>query len=323
MNAITKTDRAPALPVLSPTNFGELERFATIAAKSEFVPKEFRGRPADVMLAVQMGSELGLAPLQALQNIACINGRPSLWGDAMLALCTASPLCDDVQETMEGSGDELTAVCVAKRKGRAPVTGRFSVTDAKRAGLWQTEARVTRRRRDGNGTYEAENDSPWFRYPDRMLKMRARGFALRDAFPDLLRGMIAREEAEDYPGKTIEAVAEPVVAAPSPVDKSPQPVDNSGNGDAVTQPNPEAEALENARRFTSQAAEQFRRAATRAAIDAVERNYARHVARLRIAYPDLASQFDEAKLQAEERVAMQGDPVEAAAERGADLLSGG
>jgi len=89
------------------------------------------------------------------------------------------------------------------------------------------------------------------------------------------------------------------------------------------QVDPEVEALENARRFTSQAAEQFRRAATRAAIDAVERNYARHTARLRIAYPDLAAQFDEAKLQAEERVAMAPDLVDEIPERGADLLSGG
>jgi hypothetical protein len=32
-----------------------------------------------------------------------------------------------------------------------------------------------------------------------MLKMRARGFAIRDAFPDVLSGIITREEAEDYP----------------------------------------------------------------------------------------------------------------------------
>ena len=29
--------------------------------------------------------------------------------------------------------------------------------------------------------------------------MRARGFALRDAFPDVLKGMITAEEAQDYP----------------------------------------------------------------------------------------------------------------------------
>lgn len=34
--------------------------------------------------------------------------------------------------------------------------------------------------------------------------MRARGFALRDAFPDLLNGLISQEEAQDYPAQTIE-----------------------------------------------------------------------------------------------------------------------
>jgi hypothetical protein len=42
-----------------------------------------------------------------------------------------------------------------------------------------------------------------------MLQMRARGFALRDAFPDVLRGLISAEEAEDIPtGKTIEGTAD-------------------------------------------------------------------------------------------------------------------
>ena len=38
----------------------------------------------------------------------------------------------------------------------------------------------------------------WKSYPDRMLQMRARGFALRDSFPDVLKGLITREEAQDY-----------------------------------------------------------------------------------------------------------------------------
>ncbi len=39
---------------------------------------------------------------------------------------------------------------------------------------------------------------PWTQYPERMLKLRARGFTLRDAFPDVLKGIKAREEVEDY-----------------------------------------------------------------------------------------------------------------------------
>jgi len=183
--------------ILRPASFNELAQFSTMAAKSSMVPPGFRNKPEDIMLAVQMGSEVGLSPMQALQNIAVINHRPSLWGDAMLGLCRASAACEDIVEKMEGEGDAMTAVCMAKRRGSSPVVARFSVADAKKAGLWGKQG-------------------PWQQYPARMLQMRARGFALRDAFPDVLRGLISAEEAQDtpppvaHPGPTIEARAEVV-----------------------------------------------------------------------------------------------------------------
>ncbi|MFT8980094.1 hypothetical protein [Gluconobacter oxydans] len=178
MNAVTTTQgHAPAIQISS---FSELMRFAEIAAGSGMVPKDYVGKPAAILIAVQMGSELGLAPMQSMQNIAVINGRPSVWGDALLGLVKASPVCDDVVETLEGEGDRVTAICVAKRKGKSPVEARFSVQDAKDAGLWS-------------------KPGPWKQYSKRMLQMRARGFALRDAFPDVLRGLITAEEAADIP----------------------------------------------------------------------------------------------------------------------------
>ena len=50
------------------------------------MPREFQAKPNNILVAVQWGFEIGLAPMQALQNIAVINGRPSLWGDSLLAL---------------------------------------------------------------------------------------------------------------------------------------------------------------------------------------------------------------------------------------------
>jgi hypothetical protein len=152
-----------------------------MVAASDFAPKDFRGKPESCLLAIQHGSEIGLSPMQSLQNIACINGRPAIWGDAALALCLASPVCDGIHELMEGDGDNMTAVCQTSRKGKdANVVGRFSVADAKRAGLWG-------------------KSGPWTQYPKRMLQLRARGFALRDAFPDVLKGLVTAEEAQDYP----------------------------------------------------------------------------------------------------------------------------
>lgn len=156
-------------------------KFGEMVAASEFAPKDFRGKPASCVLAIQAGSEIGLAPLQALQSIAVVNGRPAVFGDAALAVAKASPVCEYVTEKIEGDGEQMVATCTAKRRGYPEATVvRFTVADAKKAGLWGKAG-------------------PWSQYPRRMLQMRARGFALRDAFPDVLKGLVTAEEAQDYP----------------------------------------------------------------------------------------------------------------------------
>ena len=164
-----------------PTTFSEAKTFAGELAASNLVPKAYAGKPLDILVAIQWGNEIGLAPMQALQNISVINGKPSVYGDAAMALVQAHPACEGVEEFFEGEGTpNPVAVCIAHRRGRKPVTAKFSVDDAVRAGLWKKQG-------------------PWTQYPKRMLQMRARGFALRDAFPDALKGLITTEEADDYP----------------------------------------------------------------------------------------------------------------------------
>jgi hypothetical protein len=188
MTTELSTQRASALALQS---FDDAFRFAKMVAASEFAPKDFKGKAESCLLAIQHGSEVGLSPMQSLQSIAVINGRPTIWGDSALALVQACPVCEYVREYMEGEGDNLTAVCEAKRQGYpAPTTVRFSVADAKKASLWG-------------------KTGPWTQYPSRMLQLRARGFALRNAFADALRGLVTAEEAQDYPTQP-----EPVVVRP-------------------------------------------------------------------------------------------------------------
>jgi hypothetical protein len=190
----------------APTTITEAIQFSEMLASSQMVPKQYQGKPQDIMVCVQWGMELGLAPLQALQNIAVINGKPSVYGDAAMALVQASPLCEGVEEFIEGEGTtNLIAVCVAHRKGRKPVRSTFSVEDAKRAGLWGKQG-------------------PWQAYPKRMLAMRARGFALRDAFPDVLKGLITAEEAQDYPSEDKPRQARDITPA-NPLDALAPPAD--------------------------------------------------------------------------------------------------
>jgi hypothetical protein len=165
----------------APSTITEAIQFSEMLANSTMVPKSYQGKPQDIMVCVQWGMELGLPPMQALQGISVINGKPSVWGDAMMAMVQASPVCEGIEESIEDEGTvNPVAICIARRKGRAPVIVRFSVEDAKRAGLWGKQG-------------------PWQAYPKRMLQMRARGFALRDAYPDVLKGLISTEEAQDYP----------------------------------------------------------------------------------------------------------------------------
>ena len=162
---------------LTPSSLKEAMEYAQIIANSTMVPKNYQGKPGDILVAVQMGAELGLKPIQALQNIAVINGRPSVYGDALLALVQAHPSFEDVKEAFDEKTN--TAFCTVKRKNQDEYTVSFSSEDAKKAGLWGKAG-------------------PWSQYPKRMLQMRARSFALRDKFADALSGLIMAEEAQDY-----------------------------------------------------------------------------------------------------------------------------
>jgi hypothetical protein len=190
MTTELSTNTTPARG-LALASFDDAFRFATMVAKSDFAPKDFKGKPESCLLAIQHGSEIGLSPMQSLQNIACINGRPAIWGDAALAVAMASPVCEYVTEKIDGDGESMVATCEAKRRGyEKPTVARFSVADAKKAGLWG-------------------KSGPWSQYSRRMLQLRARGFALRDAFPDVLKGLVTAEEAQDYP-----TTPEPVTVRP-------------------------------------------------------------------------------------------------------------
>jgi hypothetical protein len=205
----------------APKSVQEAWWLAQMIAKSSLVPKEFLGKPEEILIALQLGAEIGLPPMQSLQSIAVINGRPSVWGDGFLAVLVSSPVYrshDEYYEvrgerrdgltTADWSSDDTAAVCTFWRRDREdPITRRFTVGQAKKANL-------------------LGKTGPWQSYPDRMLSMRARSWAGRDAFPDVLRGMVAREEAADLPPIDTEYRVEPMQprrASEARTSSSPRP----------------------------------------------------------------------------------------------------
>ena len=183
------TDQLSIRSKFEPTTFEQLGSFVEMIAKAGMTPRSHcdqNGRPnlASMQAAIVFGDTLGVGPLASLRNICVINNMPSVWGDLALALCKRHPECIDIIEEPIENGWR----CIAKRRGKADVVREFSVKDAEIAGLWEGKGVKDDKRR---------KYSPWVKYPQRMLQMRARGFAIRDQFPDALTGLQIAEEYID------------------------------------------------------------------------------------------------------------------------------
>ena len=158
-------------------------------ASSDLVPKAYKGKPLDLYLAMELGYQIGMTIAQAIQGIAVINGRPCVWGDDMLALCMNHPdFVDIIEEPMVQDNTIIGYRTTVKRRGMTDELSIFTLDMARKAGL-------------------LGKPGPWTQYPERMLRMRARAFGLRNRFPDALKGIKVREEVEDY----VDADYSPVV----------------------------------------------------------------------------------------------------------------
>lgn len=161
-----------SVSAILPQSFEEAWRIAGALAASGMTPKDINTQEK-VLAVIMAGAEIGMAPFQSLQSFAVINGRPALWGDGMLATVRKFGVKVD-ERFVDG-----VAVCTVTRSDtNEEITRTFSEADAVRAGLWKKQG-------------------PWTTYPQRMLQMRARAWALRDGCADMLRGMKMAEEAQD------------------------------------------------------------------------------------------------------------------------------
>lgn len=219
--AVVQQEKATAIQTheggrgLNLSSLEDMFRFAKYVAASGLAPKGME-KPETILLTLEMGAEVGLAPMQSIQNIAVVNGRPTIWGDAVPGLVHASGKQEYYTQKKIGTPntDSYGYEVTSKRRGNPePIVTTFTVADAKKAGLW------------GKG-------GPWTFYPDRMLLNRARAFNARDNFPDVLKGMYTTEEIQDASfevldsrpledGDKTSALADKVAGMAAPAQKEP------------------------------------------------------------------------------------------------------
>ena len=176
--AIHEPAAVPAHP-MTPTlgmqlrTLAEYMEFADIAIKSGLALGHKNA--ASVVIALQMGAELGLSPMQALRNVHIIQGRPLPSADCLVAVARSHPACMYLvpkEQTAERATWETH-----RRGDPAPTSYTFTMADAKAAKL--------------------TGKDNWTTYPARMLSARAKAFLVRDVYPDRLAGVLTVEEAQD------------------------------------------------------------------------------------------------------------------------------
>jgi hypothetical protein len=150
--------------------------YSKALSSSDLLPHAYRGKPANVLVALALGEALGIAPTTALYGINVIQGKPTLSAETMRAIVLARGHRFDVVTFTEV---EATVACARAERPGDVSTFSFTLEDAKRAGLV-------------GGNYD--------KYPKAMLLARATSQACRAIFPDVLAGVsYTPDELDDVP----------------------------------------------------------------------------------------------------------------------------
>lgn len=175
---------APEQKGLAIQNFNDLERIAGYLAGSKLIPVPLQNKPADVAIILWKAHELGFSPMQGMDSIDVIQGKPALKPEAQLALIYSRVPEAEVQ--IEQDHQKVLVKVTMKRPGKSPYTATWDMARAKQLGL------------DQKPNYKAQ--------PMTMLKWRAVGEAARTVFSDITRGMYNTEEATDFTNENVPQV---------------------------------------------------------------------------------------------------------------------
>lgn len=176
----------------------------TISA-SNLLPEAYRGRPENVLIAVETGAALGIPAIQALNSINVIKGKAAMSADLMASLVRRAGHKLRIRQ----DGMSVTAELVRADDPDFTFTVTWDQQKAKTAGLW------------GKGS--------WATYPDQMLRARAITEVCRQGASDALMGVIyTPDELTDTPTSAkpvqggLRERMKPAVTTPEP-EPAPEP----------------------------------------------------------------------------------------------------
>src|SRR5690625_115729 len=170
-------------------------RLGNALCQTDFVPKDFKGKPEAAAAAILAGKALGLDPMNSLQNIFVIHGKPALYARTMAGMVMEHG--HELQRTV-ATPEQVTIM--ARRKGQAEWQEfTWTIDRAKAAGYTK------------NKLYQSD--------PIAMHTAKAQAEACRTIAPGVLTG-VATCSVEGHRLDNIEAPTRP--------SRTAQPIDEPG-----------------------------------------------------------------------------------------------
>lgn len=180
----TKSVEMPIVPTaatreLTPGIWAMIEKMSPVMHQAHLFGVTSPAQAAAIMLK---GYELGLSMTASFELVQVIQGKPALSPRGAMAILLSSPLVEEIKiERLDEKGTFTGYRCHMTRKNGFSFVGRFTMEDAKRAGL-------------------VKPDSGWMKYPENMCLWRAVGFAADVVFPDVTAGMTTLMKAPEMYG---------------------------------------------------------------------------------------------------------------------------
>lgn len=180
---IVRENNAPLNPYISSENFQTLFDIGKMFASTALVPDNYKNKPMDCAIAVDMANRMGVSPMMVMQNLYVVKGKPQWSGQACMSMIKASNEFKNVRPVFVGEEGHDGWGCYIKAEYRSSgeeVRGTLITIGMAKAEGWYNKP-----------------GSKWLTMPRQMLAYRAASFFARVYIPNSLMGLYVEGEAED------------------------------------------------------------------------------------------------------------------------------
>lgn len=168
---------AKSLEFMNPKRWQVMTAMANTFISSGAVPASIQNA-AQMIMVFQAGYEAGMQPVEALNAFYIVNGKITMYGDAVTSQIIKA---GHTVEWGECDGEKAEVTITRGDNGKS-MTGKFTIEMARNKGLFTTA-------KGGENVF-------WKKYPENMLKYKALGLIVDFITPDALRGVSVKEVIE-------------------------------------------------------------------------------------------------------------------------------